>query len=73
VLVMQYHLDRQKQALQRFKTLASSRHRAEDKILLRSMLEREKKAYKEHKKYIVEIEAHIEMLLDNYLDNERMD
>jgi hypothetical protein len=39
-------------------------------------MDKEKRIYKEHKQYIAEIEmleAHIEMLLDGYLDNERAD
>jgi hypothetical protein len=71
-----YHSDRQKHALERFKALGRLRHSTDDKVLLKSIMNKEKRIYKEHKQYIAEIEmleAHIEMLLDNYLDNERMD
>jgi len=71
-----YHLDRQKHALERFKALGGLRHSTDDKVLLKSIMNKEKQTYKQHKQYIAEIEmleAHIEMLLDGYLDNERMD
>ena len=56
MLVIEYHRDRQKRALERFKALGRSRVRADDKVFLKSIMDHERRTYKEHKRYIAEIE-----------------